>query len=50
VIISKRTAKALIKAGKAELAGSDLVPDQNGVIYTIINRLDLCRVDHFRAN
>ena len=46
-IISKRTAAKLVREGKAEIVrdGVVLMEDKR---YQVVNRLDACRVDHYK--
>ena len=46
MVISKRYALALIKAGKAKKEGR-LKPNDYGDVYTIVARYDLQRTDHY---
>jgi hypothetical protein len=48
MIVSKKYAKQLIKRGKAKIEGN-LKPDGLGIVYVILTRYDLQRVDHFRS-
>ena len=50
MVITKATAKKLIKSGKAREAGETNTQgwgNPNGKIYVIAERFDLMRVDHY---
>ena len=46
MIITKRYAQALIRAGKAKVE-TELKPDDRGRVYVAITRYDLQRTDHY---
>ena len=49
MIISKKYAQLLIKAGKATAVKGDTCTD-NGRTYQIVTRLDVQRVDHYEID
>ncbi len=46
MIITKKYAQKLIRQGKARIA-TTLKPDEHGVIYVAVDRLDIQRTDHY---
>ena len=49
--IAISTAKKLVKAGKATIEAEGILsPDENGHVFQVVTRHDLCRVDHIKIS